>query len=384
MNRYQPELFNNSDEKQTSFSPQENNDVLVSLMALNSIKGVGQKTIQTIYDLGVINSIWDLNENELEEVLSVIGRKKLDLPKIIYKNKMQLLTQGKLAANSLRDKGITFITDRDTEYPGKLKNIANPPRWLFVRGDTRILSADGIIGIVGTRKASQEGKISAYHLAKEFVFQNIIILSGLAEGIDIQAHQGAVNHYGQTIGILGHGFDAIYATKNKHLWDEIINRDGAIVTEYLPAESPSRENFLRRNEIQVALSDLVIPVEVPDLASGTGATIRRALNQKTPILGVNLDKRESPTLKQTALNLRGLGLPVFNLPSEQEKFWDFVHTTLPNHKWNPGPSERQKRFIKVLFGGLIIIEDFAEELKRASFSEKDLNWLTKEMIERMG
>jgi DNA protecting protein DprA len=384
MNKYQPELFNNLSAKQTSFSSLEINDVLVSIMSLNSIKGVGQKTIQAIYDLGIISSIWDLQEAELEEMLAFVGRRKVDLPKIIYKNKSQLLAQGKLAANSLREKGVIFVTDGEKEYPSKLKKIPKPPKWFFACGNTSILSSDGIVGIVGTRKASQEGKIAAYHLAKEFVFQNVIVLSGLAEGIDTQAHQGAVNHYGQTIGILGHGFDAVYTTKNKQLWDEIINRDGVIVTEYLPAESPSRENFLRRNEIQVALSNLIIPIEVPDLASGTGATIRRALSQKTPMLGINIDKRENLTLKQTALNLRNLGVPVFNLPSDQDGFWKFVHDILPNHKWNSGPRERQKRFVKKLFGSLVIIEDFTEELRRASFSEKDLEWLAKEMLERMG
>lgn len=384
MSQYQPELFNSQSGQQSLISTQESNEVLVSVMALNSIKGVGQKTIQSIYDLGVISNIWNIQEAELEDMLSTVGRKKNNLSNFIYKNKTQLLKEGEFAARSLKEKGVAFITDKDSKYPDKLKKMASPPRWFFAQGDVSILSSDGIIGVVGTRKASQEGKIAAYHLAKEFVFQNIIVLSGLAEGIDTQAHLGAVKHYGQTIGVLGHGFDATYITKNKQLWNEIITRDGVIVTEYLPDESPSRDNFLRRNEIQVALSNLVIPIEVPDLASGTGATIRRALTQRIPLLGINLDRRENSTLKQTTINLKSLGIPVFNLPSEQDKFWEFVHKTLPNHKWNSDPKTRQQRFVKMLFSGVVVIDDFAEELKRASFSERDLNWLVREMLERMG
>lgn len=383
MNQYQPDLFESSN-NQISNSLDDSRDILITVLALNSIKGVGQKTIQTIYDLGLISRIWELNEKELGESLKTIGRNKNHLIETVLKNRKELLTKGEEAANSLQEKGVCFLSVKDNKFPNKLQKMKNTPRWLFVKGNLEALLSESIIGIVGTRKATQEGKIAAYHLAKEFVFQNIVVLSGLAEGIDTHAHQGAVKYYGQTIGILGHGFDAIYISKNKQLWDEILAREGVIISEYLPNESPSRENFLRRNEIQVALSNLIIPIEVPDLASGTGATIRRALAQKTPLIGINIDKRESPTLNQTTENLKSLGIPVFSLPGEQEKFWALIHNILPYHKWDIGPRERQKRFVNSLFGRMVIIDDFAEELKKASFSKDDIAWLAKELIERMG
>lgn len=382
MNRQQPELFNTNTFQQPTNS-QEDATTFVSVMALNSIKGVGHKTIQAVYDIGAINSIWDLKQSELDNLLTDIGRKKLNLPSILSKEKSKLLQEGERRVEHLHKNGVTFISNRSETFPRALNIIADSPRWLFVLGNVNILTSTGIVGIVGTREATQEGKIIAYHLAKEFVFNNIVVLSGLAEGIDKQAHQGAVDHYGQTIGVLGHGIEATYATKDKHLWSDIVARDGAIITEYLPDESPSRENFLRRNELQAALSNLVIPVETPDLASGTGATIRRALGLKKPLAGIELDQRESPSIKKTVENLRSLKIPIFKLPSEREKFWEFVNSTMPKHIRHNNPKERQNRFIKVLFDNLIIINDFTEELRRASFTENDIDWLADQIKKRL-
>lgn len=380
----QPELFNTNTVQPMSIDSQENLDTYISVMALKSIKGVGQKTIQAIYDLGVINDIWDLKSSELDNLLSDIGRRKLNLPRIVTQEKSKLLQDGKQKVDSLINNGIYFIANKCEAFPQTLNIINEPPRWLFVKGNVEVLAATGIVAIVGTREASQEGKATAYHLAKEFVFNNIVVLSGLADGIDKQAHQGAVDHYGQTIGILGHGFEAVYATKNVHFWKDIIARDGAVITEYLPDESPSRENFLRRNELQAALSNLVIPIEVPDLASGTGATIRRALNLQKKLLGINLDNRESLSIKKTVDNLRSLNISIFSLPSELDKFWLFVRSTMPQHPWNNSPAKRQERFVEVLFGDAFIADNFLEELRRASFTEKDIDWLSIQIKKRLG
>lgn len=384
MSKFQPELFDTNMIQSTPIDSQENTATFVSIMALNSIRGVGQKTIQAIYDLGVINSIWNLKQSELENLLAEIGKKKLNLVKIIAEEKSNLLRQGEQKVESLIREGINFVANRFESFPQELNTLNQPPRWLFVLGSTNVLSATGIVAIVGTREASQEGKTTAYHLAKEFVFKNIVVLSGLAEGIDKHAHRGSVDHYGRTIGVLGHGINAAYASKDKQLWKDIISREGAIITEYLPDESPSRENFLRRNELQAALSNLIIPIESPDLASGTGATIRRALTLKKPLLGVETDKRENVATKRTTENLRGLKIPIFKLPSEREKFWYFVNSTMPNHIWESNPRERQERFVNALFGDLLIINDFVEELKRASFTEKDIDWLATQIKKRLG
>lgn len=374
-------LFNNP---ASSISNTSAEDIFVSVLALSNIKGVGQKTIQAIYDLGIITDIWEMSLEELTAKISNVGKKNLDLPNLIVANKKDLFKKSRYEIEALTKKGITFIPSNDLSFPPALKTIKDPPRWLFVMGDPKILSSSGIIAIIGSRDASSDGTNVAYHLAKEMVCQNLIVLSGLAKGIDFYAHQGAIDYYGQTIGVLGHGFNAYYASSNEHLWHDIVIKDGAIISEYLPLESPSRENFLRRNELQAALAKIIIPVEVPDLASGTGATIRRALAQKKPILGVDVDKRESINLRKTSDNLKSLGAPIFTLPSQFEEFWLHLRTILKEHLWDVGTQYRQKRFYKKLFSENILMNNFLDEMRRASFSSNDVDVLSDEIKKRLG
>lgn len=377
----QPSLFGS---QSTPINSYFDVDIFTSIMALSQIKGVGQKTIQSIYDLGIIPSVWRLEKGDLQNKLQNVGKKQINLPEIIHLEKDKLLQMGGQIVATLERKGVQFITNKSDRFPKHLNNLKDPPRWLFIKGDLDCLSTPGIVAIIGSRDASQEGKTTAYHLAKELVYQNIVVLSGLANGIDFQAHQGAIDYYGQTIGILGHGFDAYYASSNESLWDDIVLKGGAIVTEYLPQESPSRENFLRRNELQAALAKVIIPVEVPDLASGTGATIRRALGLNKPIIGVEIEKRESASLKKTTENLRSLGIPIFALPSQFDGFWAFLKRTMNNHQWDVGPKERQRRFMNKLLADDVFTGNFLDELKKAAFTSQDFDMVADEIKSKLG
>jgi predicted Rossmann fold nucleotide-binding protein DprA/Smf involved in DNA uptake len=114
--------------------------------------------------------------------------------------------------------------------------------------------------------------------AAELVRRNVVVLSGLAKGIDENAHVGAIDYFGQSIAVLGQGIAHHESGGDTVLANRILDFDGAVISEYLPKDSSSRNSFLRRNELQVALSRVVIPIESPSLESGTGATIRRALS----------------------------------------------------------------------------------------------------------
>jgi DNA protecting protein DprA len=254
------------------------------------------------------------------------------------------------------------------EYPDSLLRLNKPPRWLFVKGNLAALHSPGIIAIIGTREASTEGSRIAYALAKEMVNSNLVVLSGLAKGIDSGAHEGAIDYYGQTIAVLGHGFKSTYGASNKDLWPSIIERDGAIVSEYFIYDSPSRETFLRRNEIQAALSNVVIPVECPDLSSGTGATIRRALAIGTPVAGVFWETLSKNGLSLTRKNLLSLNIPVFVLPNQSNMFWDFIKSDTKNHEWSfINPNNRQERFRRIHENKLL------EQMKHASFDAESIS-----------
>ncbi len=150
----------------------------------------------------------------------------------------------------------------DPEYPSLLKEITNPPGKLYYLGklpQARI----PCLALVGTRKASPNGLKIAEGMAAELASAGIVIVSGLAMGIDTAAHQGALRGGGRTIAVLGNGLDKIYPAQNEKLAEEIIKTGGAIVSEYEPDEPSFPANFIERNRIISGLSVGVIVVEAP-------------------------------------------------------------------------------------------------------------------------
>lgn len=170
-----------------------------------------------------------------------------------------------------------IIYQAEKNYPKKLQNIYAPPTSLYVLGDEQILNKPSI-AIVGCRQASDYGKKVAFHFAYELAKQGIVIVSGLARGIDTCGHLGAVKANGKTIAILGSGFGHIYPAENKQLCKEIIQKGGAILTEYEPDSKPEKMHFPARNRLISGLSDGVLVVEAKE-KSGTLITVDHALDQ---------------------------------------------------------------------------------------------------------
>lgn len=164
----------------------------------------------------------------------------------------------------------------DLLYPARLKNITDHPPVLYVRGT---LPPDDVptAAIVGTRKATSEGRENARILARELAARGVVIISGLAFGIDAAAHEGALDARGITVAILAGGVDAIYPPTHETLGRRIMER-GAIASEYAPGTPALPHQFLARNRLISGLADAVIIVEAP-IASGALATARHAVNQ---------------------------------------------------------------------------------------------------------
>lgn len=352
-------------------------DLLVSLLALAAVKGIGFKTLRAMFDTGFLWGVrnWDLSETAHHWSL-LPSKPRLDLVRRVHDRKEKLLEQGQKAAEDLCRQEIRFAPLGHRNYPTSLLKLKDPPRWLFITGNQEAVQSESMIAVVGTRNPSSEGEKLAYGCARALVYWNIVVLSGLAQGIDERAHLGAVHYYGQTVAVLGHGINAALATSSKKLWSSILETDGSIISEYLPSVRPSRENFLRRNELQAAMAKVVIPIESPSMASGTGATIRRAMKLGTPVVGVIPDNLREPTLVATRDNLSELGCPVFTLSRESsDKFWAHLRSMLPNHTWDPDPRPRQDRFFSILERRLLqaktrasldedAIDRFAERLKK--------------------
>lgn len=172
----------------------------------------------------------------------------------------------------------------DKFYPSQLQNIARPPSPLYYYG---VLPAadEPAIAIVGTRKATFEGRQTAKKIARDLAEKGIIIVSGLAMGIDAAAHEGALAGNGRTAAVLANGLDEIYPRHHQKLAEDILNQKGAVISEYPPATPAYPSQFLERNRIISGLSLAVIICEAP-IPSGALATARWAAEQGKEVLVV--------------------------------------------------------------------------------------------------
>ena len=167
------------------------------------------------------------------------------------------------------------LTWRDWEYPGRLLNLTDPPALLFCRGDPGLLSAPAVT-VVGSRRASPDGRRVAERLAAELSKRRIVVVSGLALGIDGAAHRGALEAGGDTIAVLGSGVDLIQPSSHRTLGRRIA-RQGLLLSEFLPGEPAQAHHFSRRNRILAALGGAVVVVEAGE-RSGAFITVEHALD----------------------------------------------------------------------------------------------------------
>jgi DNA processing protein len=164
-----------------------------------------------------------------------------------------------------------------SHFTPRLRQIPDAPSKIFVRGDI-FANDEPAVAIVGTRKATAQGLKTAKEIAVELARKGIVIVSGLAMGIDTAAHEGALSAGGKTVAVLGNGLDKIYPAQNQNLAKEILSKGGAIVSEYDAGVPSFKQNFIQRNRIISGLSLAVVVVEAPE-RSGALATAGFAARQ---------------------------------------------------------------------------------------------------------
>ena len=171
----------------------------------------------------------------------------------------------------------------EPEYPQTLLQIYDPPVLLYVRGDVQVLNLPSL-SIVGTRRPTLYGTQMAQRLGRELAARGLVIVSGLARGIDAIGHQGALDANGRAIGVLGTGIDVCYPKENKKLYEKVLER-GAIITEFPLRTHPAPENFPVRNRIVAGMPLGVVVIEGAQY-SGSLITARLAMEFGREVFGV--------------------------------------------------------------------------------------------------
>ncbi|MBQ4346853.1 MAG: DNA-processing protein DprA [Firmicutes bacterium] len=173
--------------------------------------------------------------------------------------------------------GAKYISLGSKEYPALLAQIYSPPKGLYIRGELPPANAP-MVAVIGSRKHSDYGSSAAYQLSYELASAGVVIVSGLANGIDSVAHKAALDAGGKTIAVLASGLDICYPSNNRGLMEQIIREGGCVITEYPLRTPPLRRNFPVRNRILSGLCSAVAVIEA-EAKSGTFLTVNHALEQ---------------------------------------------------------------------------------------------------------
>lgn len=246
-------------------------------VGFSKVPGIGPARLRTLLDyFSDIEEAWQANPGELR----AIGLDRRSVENLV-KTRNQLDLEAEL--QKLEKQQVTVLTWDSPDYPDLLKTIADPPATLYIRG--RLMAQDDwALAVVGTRRATTYGKECTRMLVRGLVESGVTVISGLAYGIDTEAHWSAVNARGRTIAVLGCGVDIVYPAENRKLAQAIVEH-GALVSEYPLGTNPESGNFPRRNRIISGLSLGVLIVE-GSIQSGARITADYALEQGREVLAV--------------------------------------------------------------------------------------------------
>src|SRR5271163_200548 len=247
-------------------------------MALTLTPGMGPTRIwKAVGRLGSAERLFEASLTELEG---------LGMPaasaQFVFEGKAKVAAEDEM--KRVAEAGGTVLTPEDEAYPERLREIYDPPAVLWIRGDVTLLARPGI-AVVGTRQPSPYGAGMAELLSRDLAHRRLVILSGMARGVDTAAHKGALDAGGKTVAVWGTGIDVIYPKENKKLAEQIVASGGAIVSEYPLGTFPAPQNFPIRNRLLSGMSVGVLVIEAAEY-SGTRITARCAMEQNRDVYAV--------------------------------------------------------------------------------------------------
>ncbi len=248
-------------------------------ISLNMTPGVGpRKATQLLEKFGSAENVFHATRRELESL-----RLRAETVESILKREFEEKAVEEL--EKVKEQGGDVLILDDGSYPFLLREIADPPITLYVKGDWQACFDASCIGVVGSRRCSTYGENASEMLARDLAANGVCVVSGLARGIDSAAHRGAIRGKGRTVAVLGTGIDQVYPKENARLVDEILQNGGAVVSQFPLGTPPLKDNFPYRNRIISGLSYGILIVEASE-RSGSLITARLAMEQNREVLAV--------------------------------------------------------------------------------------------------
>lgn len=241
-----------------------------ALLRLTLARGIGPASINRLRESFLeLAEVFNASEEALRPALAPARAAEF----IRQRNSGELNALYEKELRLTRDQNVRWMTVDDSDYPALLKQMINPPAALYVCGDL-LVEDEAAVAIVGTRRATPYGLSTAGQFAKALSRAGVTVVSGLAEGIDRAAHEGALEAGGRTIAVVGHGLSMVYPPHHRGLAEKIAQQ-GAVVSEFPMGIEPEASNFPRRNRVIAGLSLGTLVVEAP-ARSGALITAREA------------------------------------------------------------------------------------------------------------
>lgn len=252
---------------------------MLAWIALNMTPGIGPRAATVLLErFGSAEAVFHSSRSQLELL-------RMDAQTVDAILSRSFDERAKREFDEVKKLGGDILVLDDGSYPEILREIADPPPVLYVKGDWQACFDQPSIGVVGSRSCSTYGENASEMLARDLASRGITITSGLARGIDSAAHRGAIRGQGRTIAVMGTGIDAVYPRENNGLVREILANGGCLVTQFPLGTPPLKENFPYRNRIISGLSLGVLIVEASE-RSGSLITARLAVEQDREVLAV--------------------------------------------------------------------------------------------------
>lgn len=248
-------------------------------ISLNMTPGIGPRAATRLLEqFGSAENVFHATRRELESL-----RLKAESIESIVKREFHEKAVDEL--EQVKNSGGDILVLDDGSYPSLLREIADPPITLYVKGDWQACFEAPCVAVIGSRRCSTYGENASEMLARDLAENGVCVVSGLARGIDSAAHRGAVRGKGRTIAVLGTGINQVYPKENARLVDEILAAGGAVVSQFPLDTPPLKDNFPYRNRIISGLSLGVLLVEASE-RSGSLITARLAMEQNREVLAV--------------------------------------------------------------------------------------------------
>ena len=243
-------------------------NITTLIQALLLIKGIKRKTIYKIY-----NSLGNLEDTD--KIIYLCKNINKSINKNIFYDYIKK-AEDKIYEASL--KNINTLTFLDDEFPNRLRLINDPPVLIYSKGNIKTFNKGINVAIIGTRNPTKHGEGITKRLSKNFTKESCNIISGLANGCDQIAHLSCLEEKGNTLAVLPSGIDNIYPKSNIELADKIVASDGILISEYPIEHKPYKAEYIERDRLQSALSEIVVIVET-NIKGGTMHTANFALLQ---------------------------------------------------------------------------------------------------------